>query len=171
MATSIPTTLLFKWLAQLTPDGDEGGGPIIEFGFDEALASGNSARQALIPFKTIRPLGAGASETINLQGLTDANGVAMTVAEVVLFVVSVPESALAGILLDDSPASPWIALFSSSAVTDDGQLTCIPGGFIIAMCVLDPAYPVTAGSRQFLVTNLDGANGVSYTLGLLTRAA
>lgn len=156
---------------QLVPAGDESGGAVCEFSLSERLASGTGLRQADNPHIDVRTLAASASETIDLQGLTNANGATPTVAEVVAILLYADPANVGNLRIDDSPASNWSSLFTSSGGTDDAQLTLPPGAFILAGCVQAAAYAVDAGNRQFLVENLDGSNAGSYTIFLFTRAA
>lgn len=168
--TSIPSTIFFQVLAQLTPIGASKGGAVARLLLDFQLASGSGVLQADGVHKSSRSLVGAATETISLHLLTDENGVVINPAEIVLFAVVAKGTNLGTIMLDDSPATPWTSFFASSAATDDGQLRLLPGGFIIAGTTADPAYAVNAGSRQFLVTNLDAVNTNKYELYILTRS-
>ncbi len=171
MALNLPLQILFTFLTQLRPDGDEEGGPVIEIKVDERLTNGNGANQAAIPVKSVRTLGAGASETIDWTTFVDGNGNAINAVEVVYWGILADVANGAGIQIDDSPANPWTSFLRSSGATDDAQNEILPGGFVIAGTTADPAYPVAAGNRAFQVTNLDGANAATYTIFAATRIA
>ena len=170
MALSLPATILLKLFAQLRPDGDEGGGPITEVNYDRRLNNGTGSAQGNQTLIDRRTLGAGATEIIDWTTITDGNGNALNAAEVVFWGIQVDEGD-GGIQCDDSPANPWTSFFRASGATDNGEMEILPGGIIFAGTTADPAYPVAAGNRAFLVTNLDGVNAATYTIFAITRSA
>lgn len=171
MALDPVTQLLLLFKATLKPNGDEEGGQVLQVGIDELLANGTGTRQANDGLKDIRVLGAGATETVNWSTLTNANGDTISPAEIVVFGIMADAANGAGIQLDDSPGSPWLSFFRSSGATDNAELEVLPGGFLFAGTVLDPAYATSGGNDAFLVTNLDGSASATYTLFALTRDA
>ena len=171
MALNLPLQILFTFLTQLRPTGDEEGGPLVEIQIDERLTNGSAAGQATHPIKEVRTLAAGASETIDWTTIVDGNGDAINAAEVVFWGIIADPGNGAGIQIDDTPANPWSSFIRSTGATDDAQIEIPPAGFIIAGTVADPAYAVAAGNRAFQVTNLDGANAATYTIFAATRIA
>ncbi len=171
MALSLPATILLKLFAQLRPDGDEGGGSITEVNYDRRLNNGTGDAQANQTVIDRRTLGAGSTETIDWTTFTDGNGNALNAVEVVFWGIEADVANGAGIQCDDSTANPWTSFFRSSGATDNGEIEILPGGIVFAGTTADPAYPVAAGNRDFLVTNLDGANAATYTIFAVTRSA
>lgn len=156
--------------AQLAALSGYKGGPYCDTpSVDQAFGSGSGSNQAENLHCSARNLAASTSETINLETIPNGNGVGLGAAEVVVFIIQAAVANTSNIRVDDSPATPWLALLSSSGATDDAQLDIAPGCTVALIAPPDGSYPVNAGSRSFDVTNLDGANAADYTLFVLTR--
>ncbi|NRA03739.1 MAG: hypothetical protein HRU00_14165 [Myxococcales bacterium] len=171
MALSPQTRIALSLFAQLTPNGDEGGGKIAELDFDVVWASGTGTSQADDMYQDSRTLVASANEDIDLQTITNGNGVAMASAEVVAIAIETPQTNAGTIRLRDSATNPWISFLSSSGATDDAQLDFPPGATMVLAAPLDGSYAVAAGNKTLNFINLDGSNSNVYKLTLITRSA
>jgi hypothetical protein len=151
-------------LSQLAPAGDHSGGAIGETTIDESYGSGTGDRQADAELYDVRSLAASGSETLNLQTILDANGVALGAAEVVDFVITADPANGDTLTIEPSAAEPWNDLLGAA-----GEHALKPGASLVLHSTQDGDYPITAGNRQIDVTNDDGAAGASYTLHVIVR--
>lgn len=163
--------VFFEAVAQLVPSAGFTSGPLKRLRVDQAIANGTGTNQAQNLHYSMRNLTASASETIDLQTIPNANGNALAAVDVVVFIVKAADTNGANIRLDDSPANPWTALFSSSGATDNAQLDIAPGACVPVLAFVDGSYPVSGSSKAFQVTNTDGAAAADYELFILTRDA
>lgn len=151
-------------LSQLAPAGDHSGGAIGETTIDESYGNGTGDRQADAELYDVRALAASGSETLNLQTILDANGVALGAAEVVALVIKAAETNGDTLTIEPSAAEPWNLLVGAA-----GAHALRPGASLVLQSVNDGDYPVGASNRQIDVTNDDAGAAASYTLHVIVR--
>lgn len=171
MALSLPARISMNFLAQLAPNGDEGGGKIGEVLLDLLLSSGTGDNQGDGLFFDSRVLVAAANEDIDLQTILDGNSVALGAAEVAILIIQTPATNLGTIRMRDSAATPWLSFLSSGGATDDAQLDFPPGVTMLLAAPLDGTYAVAAGNKIINFINLDGVNSNTYLLAVIPRSA
>jgi len=126
------------------------------------LADGTAAGKADRLYVDERTLTASASETLDLEALTDAFGAAVDFAKVkAIFIFNT--STANGLKVDQSVADAWLALLG-----DAGSLT-IPAGGIVA--AIGESWTVTTGAGKLKLTNLGSGSATTYQIVIVGTSA
>ena len=171
MALSPQTRIAVSLLAQLIPNGDEGGGKISQVGFDVTWASGTGTSQADDTYQDSRTLAASANEDIDLQTIVNGNGIALAAVEIAAIMIELPQANAGNLQLNDSATNPWLSWITSSGATDDATMILAPGSIHIMVAPIDGSYAVSGSNKVLNFLNLDGSNSNTYKLTLVTRSA
>jgi hypothetical protein len=156
-------SLYCKLYAANAPLGDAGGtGGTAQVLIDHRYSSGVAANQADKVYHQTRPLGAAASEDLDLTTLTDSTGIALALAEVTCLVIEVSSAAAVDV-------SPGVADGFDSIWT--GVEHCKAGSTSFFFDPSDPAWIVDGTHKVLTFLNLSGAVDAAYTLTILGRSA
>lgn len=138
---------------------------------DYTFTNGTGAGESDLVFSDRRTVGAGATDTIDLNGggLTDAYGNAVNFVEVTSVVIRNRETTLVARTIQFGPnagGNPFLWLFA-----DASDLVSVkPGGGYCQWA--DQAQTVSAGSADTIrIVNTDGANTVTYDILVTGRSA
>lgn len=145
----------------LAPSGDYQGGAAVDQFVDLAVGSGTAANQADVLWSDLRTLTTTA-EDLDLQTLTDANGTALALAEVMAIMIEVGASNSSNLVLEPGASNGWAAMFGTAG------LILRPGSTFLVACPTNPAWAVGASTKVLNVENLGTG---SYRITILGRSA
>ena len=150
--------------AILAAAGDLSDGQRAKAEFDTLWGNGTGSNQAESMYYDVRSLAASATENADLQTVTDANGVAIALVDVRMFLVQCPSTNTAGIKFYPGASNGWTALNASSGATDDPETTIMPGATYLVHAPVDASYAVSASNKVLTFENLSGSDANTYTI-------
>ena len=159
-------TQFFLSLSSHLDLADYEGGALAEVLIDTALGNGTDANQADKLYQDTRPLGATSAEDLDLQALTDANGVAIALAEVRCLIIQADSTNGNNIEIKPSAATGWLALQK-----DASDISIIaPSATLCLFAPADGGYAVSGSAKDININNTDSSPG-SYTITIVGTSA
>lgn len=136
----------------------------VVWGPSYVFTDGTGADQAKAVFTDTRTIAASSSESLDLDGLTDAFGNTIVGTKIKAIAIQAASGNTNDVVVGGAASNQFASLFGD--VSDTIKIK--PGGFFMAVAPNSTGYAITASTGDTLkIANSSSGSGVTYTIAIL----